>query len=183
MEDSLIVIKNILIVMLNILAMIFVLVFIYGFTYQENYFEIKLNNNDLRCHYNEEYHNTSIINTELSGAVSNSNIQENIIAENNNYSLTVKEFEVFDKSKIRKENSYWHKDSSYNYQEVNDSIIKLKIETKDGILYDGDYKEDISEYITKKGRYYFHISVLSNRTPKYLAFVKTNISFNVIMGD
>ena len=56
MEDSLIVIKNILIVMLNILAMIFVLVFIYGFTYQENYFEIKLNNNDLRCHYNEEYH-------------------------------------------------------------------------------------------------------------------------------
>ncbi len=183
MEDSLIVIKNILIVMLNILAMIFVLVFIYGFTYQENYFEIKLNNNDLRCHYNEEYHNTSIINTELSGAVSNSNIQENIIAENNNYSLTVKEFEVFDKSKIRKENSYWHKDSAYNYQEVNDSIIKLKIETKDGILYDGDYKEDISEYITKKGRYYFHISVLSNRTPKYLAFVKTNISFNVIMGD
>ena len=183
MDDSLIGIKNILILMFNIIAMIFVLIFIYGFTYQENYFEIKLNNNDLRCHYDEEYYNSLLINTGLSGAVSNSNIKENIIDENNNYILTVKEFEVFDKSKIRKENSFWHKDSSYNYQEVNDSIIKLKIETKDGILYDGDYKENISEYITKKGRYYFHISVLSNRTPKYLAFVKTNISFNVIVGD
>lgn len=183
MDDSLIGIKNILIVTLNIIAMIIVVVFIYGFTYQENYFEIKLNNNDLRCHYNEEYHNSLIINTGLSGAVSNSNIQENIISLNNSYILRVKEFEVFDNSKIKKDNSYWRKNSSYNYQEVNDSKIKLKIETKEKILYDGDYKEDISEYIHNKGRYYFHISVVSNRTPKYLAFVKTNISFNVIVGD
>ncbi len=183
MDDSLDGIKQMLIVFINIVAMFAILIMLYGYAYPENSFEIQLNNNDLKCYYNETYQNTFIISHGYYGLHCNTNIKKNVIPKSEAYSLTIKEFEVYDKSNNRIENSYWKQDSNYDYKEINDSKITLKIENKNGILYEGNYINDISDYLQDNGRYYFHVTVVSNRNPKYLAFVKTMISFNVIVGD
>ena len=76
---------------------------------------------------------------------------------------------------------YWVKLDDYIYEKVDYSKIELEIKRTDKILYSGDYIADISNYLNENGRYYIHIYV--NRKDGWFSGVKTHFSFNVIVGD
>ena len=167
--------------MFLMILILFTFIFMQQAPYQQNIFEITINNNNLRNYYEEKYHN--LLTTKKTSGYHSSNTDTifNKIDKSDKYILYIEENEVYDKNNLVKESSSWNKNDKYRYIEVDDSIIKLKIETKNGIIYDGDYKKDITEFIKDNGRYYFHIYVKSKR--KLFSYVETNISFNILVGD
>ncbi|MBR1417139.1 MAG: hypothetical protein IJ572_04905 [Bacilli bacterium] len=165
-----------------LIFIVFILVFILiSAEYQSNAFAIKINDNNLSVYYEEKYKNTLLFLSGKSNYVTENNAVSRI-SLSNKYLLTIDEYELYSPNGRVINADNWNI-STDNKKKILDSDIKIKIETVDGIIYDGNYEPDITNYITKPGRYYFHIYVNSSRNPKFLSSVKTHISFNIMIGD
>lgn len=162
----------------------FILLFSFFITYTSNYdknvFEIKLNGTLMKCYYSEKYSNGFLLNAKSSGYNSVKN-QINKINLDDKIFLEVNEYEVYYKNGHRKRNtSAWYKSDDYEYKLIQDSNVQIQIKRMDKILYDGKFISDLSRYINENGRYYIHI--YSTRKDGLFNYVKTHISFNVIVG-
>lgn len=172
--------KNLFIVIVIELIIIFSFFITYSSNYDKNVFEIKLNDNLMKCYYSEKYNNWFLINANSNGYNSVEN-QINEIYLEDKIILEVNEYEVYYKSGNRKGNtSAWYKSDDYVYKLVNDSNVQIQIKRMNKILYDGDFISNLSQYINEAGRYYIHI--YSTRKDGLFNYVKTHISFNVIVG-
>lgn len=177
-------VRNIII----ILVVVF-LFFMFNFNnkYYSNVFKVTLNDNDLYLHYYEQY-NRGIIPFLLgtsNGINDTSNEIEKVVNEipyNKKMILSIKEYSVYwKKDNVRVfNNKRWVFQKNYNYKEEVINDIKMTIKRKNEVLYNGNYIEDISEYLHEPGRYYFNINVI--RKDNFYTAVKTYINFNVIVG-
>lgn len=149
-------------------------------SYNKNLFEVSLNNQMMKCYYSEKYSDNFLLRASSEGYNSIDNEINEIDLDNDIY-LDVDEYEIYYKNKTRKkDNNNWHRNKDLTYIEVNNKITRIQIKRMNKIIYDGNYIENLSQYINEKGRYYIHIYSL--RKDSFLSSIKTHISFNVIVG-
>ena len=146
--------------------------------YNQNKFEVYLNNKEMRYYYHEDYSNFFLVLASIGGHVLVFT-QPNSIDLTNKIELTLNEYEVYNKQGLRRSYDYGNIDPNWEYKKVNNNL-KLEIKRMDKTIYKGDYINDLSKYINEKGRYYIHI--YSTRKDSLFVSVKTHISFNVIVG-
>ncbi len=169
-------------IILVILALILSVGFFTSFysSYDKNLFEVKLNEELMKCYYTEKYSSGFIIKAKTEGFNA---VENNINSLNleDKFILKVNEYETYYSNGYRKEApNDWLMEDSISYKKVEDTAVKLKIKRKGKVLYDGVYISDITNYLKENGRYYIHI--YSTRKNNLLSSVKTHISFNVIVG-
>jgi hypothetical protein len=94
--------------------------------------------------------------------------------------LTVDEYEVYYRGiRINYNLPIGTIDKSLDFKKVDYSKMQLKIQRKNKVIYDGEFKKNITEYVSEKGRYFIHIYV--NRKNDFHSTIKTHISFNIIV--
>lgn len=148
--------------------------------YDKNLFEISLNGKLMKCYYSEEYKNSFFIqaSTESYNSVDN---MINKIELSDNIKLEVNEYEVYYKSGNRKSDTNgWLRQDNLDYKKINSQDKSIQIKRMNKVIYDGKYISDLSPYVNEEGRYYIHI--YSTRKDGLFTYVKTHISFNVIVG-
>lgn len=79
----------------------------------------------------------------------------NKISESDKYLLEVKEYEVYDRFGHR--DSYSLVDKNQDLREVFDDNKKMMVQKDGKIIYDGEFKNNITDIIKENGRYYFHV--------------------------
>ncbi len=147
-------------------------------------FDITVNDNIITAMYDTEYvqyflkknggrkHNRSISNNED---------LFNRIEESDNYYLNFKEYEVYDKFGHRTDYNY--DASKQELKEVFDNKKSMMVQ-KDGIIiYEGIFKNNITDIIKEPGRYFFHIYTKQKRSTSPFAYSKTSLHFNFLVGD
>ena len=149
--------------------------------YNQNLFEIKLNDMLVVGNYKENISSNLFVHFNDEGDnYTDKSINKVILSDQ--MILQIDEYEVYNKAGRRvSADDYWVKLDDYIYEKVDYSKIELEIKRTDKILYSGDYIADISNYLNENGRYYIHIYV--NRKDGWFSGVKTHFSFNVIVGD
>lgn|GEM_PF-3163341 len=167
-----------------IFAIIFILMFsflsnMYSY-YDKNSFKIELNKIPMKCYYDEKYNNTFLLKA---GTNSYNNLDNEInrVDLKQSMILNINEYEVYYKNGMRdSDTTGWYFGEEYNYKEIFNSKIKIKIKRKNKVIYEGEYIKDLNKYIYEKGRYFIHIYVTRKAGP--LSSVRTHITFNVIVG-
>ncbi len=173
--------KWILIIFLVILFILLSYVILRNGIYDQNLFEIELNNEIMAGNYTENISSNLLVHFSDEGD-NYSNKSLNKVALNDKMILKINEYEVYNNAGRRvSADDYWVKLEGFTYKRVDYSKIKLEIKRMNKILYSGDYITDISNYLNEKGRYYIHIYI--NRKDSWFSGVKTHFSFNVIVGD
>lgn len=146
---------------------------------QYNIFEVSLNDNEINIEYSEEYHNIIIPiffepkEQEYFYSDTENYLSENTIPKTDKYILYLKEFQCINNE--RGKNIRVSCGSNALKEAPHEVILtknKMKIYLNDKLIYDGEYKKDITEYLSKTGTYKFEIS---NKRDK----IKTNISFSM----
>lgn len=173
--------KRILIICLIVLFILLSYVILRNGFYDQNLFEIKLNDVLMVGNYTEKISNNILIKFDREGN-NYTNKSVNRVSLQDNMLLQINEYEVYNEHDRRVPgDDYWVKLDDFIYKEVNYSKIRLEIKKSNQILYNGNYIENITPYINETGRYYIHIYI--NRKDGWFSGVKTHFSFNVIVGD
>lgn len=174
--------KGFTVILIVCLSVAILLLYAYNNSYFKNKFVISINDYEVNARYKSEFSEFLFIKNNSEGYIksySKTSDLLNEIPKSNKYILNIKEYEAYDKYKHRE--SYQESMSSHDYKNVNNSKNRLKIERMNEVLYDGDFINDVSEYITEEGRYYFHIYNKSKRTSFIFARVNTMFTFNVLV--
>lgn len=139
--------------------------------YDSNEFILTLNNQRLNYIYREKYDNILIHNYS-----ENTETGTNSFLKNNEMLLDIHEYEVYNKNNYRVSGSFSnYKSAYYDYKEVN-NIYRIKIKKNNKILYDGEYKKDLSDNLNTQGRYFLHLYF--ERKINLFSSVKTELSIN-----
>lgn len=173
--------KRILIIVLIILFILLSYMILRHGIYNQNLFEIKLNNELIVGNYKENISSNLLIHFNDEGD-NYTNKSINKIDLSDKMILQINEYEVYNEVGRRiPADDYWARLDDFTYEKVDYSEIDLEIKRLDKVLYSGDYITDISNYLNENGRYYIHIYI--NRKDGWFSGVKTHFSFNVIVGD
>ncbi len=108
------------------------------------------------------------------------------IDKSDKYIIDINECEVYYKSNnIRNNYSIGancgekHSESE-TFKIVDESDFTMKIYRKNELIYDGEFKNDVTKYIVDEGRYFFHI--YGKRKVSLISSTKNHITFNIIIG-
>ena len=171
--------------LLIIILIVFIILMLYfNNTEINNKFEVKLNDKSLTFRKDTEYVDYILKKNGDGHHYGDLSVNENLFNSLNktgNYKLEIREYEVYNKFEQRV--NYQTLEKNYTYVEVIDNNKKMMIQKSGKIIYDGDYKNDLTDIINENGRYYFHIYTKSKRNTSPFAYVKSNIHFNVLIGD
>lgn len=147
-------------------------------------FDITINGNEMTARYDSEY--VKYIFKRHGGSNYNRTISKdedlfNKIEQSNTYILNVKEYEAYDKFDHRV--SYKEVGSNQILKEVFDDNKTMMIQKDGKIIYDGVFKNDITDIIKENGRYYFHVYTKQKRTSSPFAYSKASLHFCFLVGD
>ncbi len=148
-------------------------------------FDITINNQELIARYDSEYvkyflkryggsnYNISISSDDNSGYF-------NKLAKSDNYYLDIKEYEAY--------NKFGHRESyepffNQELREVFDDNKTMMVQKDEKIIYEGNFKNDITDIITEDGRYYFHVYTKQKRPSSPFGYSKTSLHFCFLVGD
>lgn len=154
--------------------------------YVQNEFEVTINDQDMIVRLEDWYKKAFIV---YEGRYNyNQTIVESDIFNKINYEktfiLNINEYEIYLKNGKRQPIDSYNKDClEYNCTLIVDNDKMMKVQRLGKTIYEGKFKNDISDIVTEDGRYYFHIYTKSKRKDTLFAYVKTNIHFNVLVGD
>lgn len=104
----------------------------------------------------------------------------------NKYIIKLTECEVYyESSGLRKNNNLGNNcgeknDHELKFKIVDESSFTMKIYRKNKLIYDGEFVSDVTDYISEKGRYYFHI--YGKRRAGIISNVESHFAFNVVIG-
>ena len=173
--------KRILIISLVVLFILLSYMILRHGIYNQNLFEIKLNDMLMVGNYKETISSNLFVHFNDEGDnYTDKSINKVLLRDK--MILQINEYEVYNKAGRRvSADDYWAKLEDFTYKKVDYSKIKLEIKRMDKVLYSGEYIADISNYLNENGRYYIHIYM--NRKDGWFSGVKTHFSFNVIVGD
>ncbi len=173
--------KRILIISLIVLFILLSYIILRNGIYDQNLFEIKLNDELIVGNYKENIKRNFLINFDREGYNYN-NKTINRVSLEDEMMLTINEYEVYNEAGRRvSADDYWVKLEDFTYKKVDNSKVELEIKRMNKVLYSGEYITDISNYLNENGRYYIHIYV--SRKDGWFSGVRTHFSFNVIVGD
>lgn len=146
---------------------------------QYHYYDITLNEEKVYIYYEQEYYNVviPIVYTQKENKYfytsQNPSDLTNELDKEDKYILDLKEYECYNNDKGNNVKvSCGHEALSETKEEIKLVKNKMKIIYKDKVIYDGDYKKDITKYIKEPGKYKFEITNKRNK-------MSTNIKFNI----
>ena len=147
-------------------------------------FDITINGQELTARYDSEYvkyflkrHGGSNYNK----SIHNNTDYFNKIQQSNTYVLSVKEYEAYDRFGHR--NSYTGVGANQELREVFDNNKKMMVQKDGKIIYDGEFKDDITDIIKENGRYYFHVYTKQKRFSSPFGYSKASLHFCFLVGD
>ena len=147
-------------------------------------FDITINGQELTARYDSEYvkyflkrHGGSNYNK----SIHNNTDYFNKIQQSNTYVLSVKEYEAYDRFGHR--NSYTGVGANQELREVFDNNKKMMVQKDGKIIYDGEFKDDITDIIKENGRYYFHVYTKQKRSSSPFGYSKASLHFCFLVGD
>lgn len=147
-------------------------------------FVITINNQELTARYDSEYvkyflkrHGGSNYNK----SIHNNTDYFNKIQQSNTYVLIVKEYEAYDRFGHR--DSYTGVSANQELREVFDNNKKMMVQKDGKIIYDGEFKDDITDIIKENGRYYFHVYTKQKRFSSPFGYSKASLHFCFLVGD
>ena len=147
-------------------------------------FDITINGQELTVRYDSEYvkyflkrHGGSNCNK----SIHNNTDYFNKIQQSNTYVLSVKEYEAYDRFGHR--NSYTGVGANQELREVFDNNKKMMVQKDGKIIYDGEFKDDITDIIKENGRYYFHVYTKQKRFSSPFGYSKVSLHFCFLVGD
>ncbi len=163
---------------------LFCIMTMYQGSYNKTIKLVKLNGANVYLYATERYRNyilpiwtTSEVNTYGTGE---HDYDRNEINSLSNIKLTVDEYEeYYNGIRINHNLPNDISDKNIDYKKVERSQMRLKISRKNKTIYDGQFIEDITDYIASKGRYFIHIYL--TRKDNFYSIVQTDISFNVVV--
>ena len=147
-------------------------------------FDITINGQELTVRYDSEYvkyflkrHGGSNYNK----SIHNNTDYFNKIQQSNTYVLSVKEYEAYDRFGHR--NSYTGVGANQELREVFDNNKKMMVQKDGKIIYDGEFKDDITDIIKENGRYFFHVYTKQKRSSSPFGYSKASLHFCFLVGD
>ena len=147
-------------------------------------FDITINGQELTARYDSEYvkyflkrHGGSNYNK----SIHNNTDYFNKIQQSNTYVLSVKEYEAYDRFGHR--NSYTGVGANQELREVFDNNKKMMVQKDGKIIYDGEFKDDITDIIKENGRYFFHVYTKQKRSSSPFGYSKASLHFCFLVGD
>lgn len=166
-----------------IIIISFMMIYFVNTDYNDK-FDITLNGNEMTARYDSEY--VKFFLKRHGGLTYNKVIQNNTdyfnkIVRSDNYFLEIKEYEVYDKFGHRE--SYVGIEKNEELREVLDYNKTMMIQKDGKIIYNGEFKNDITDIITENGRYYFHVYTKQKRTSSPFGYSKTSLHFCFLVGD
>lgn len=146
-----------------------------------NEFEIYINNEKLDIVYNSEYKNTVIpviyIQNEFRSVGEE---KDNYLARTNKYIINIKEYECINDDKDNHVRvSCGNYATSESKEEINSTNNKLSIFKENKELYNGDFINDITNYVIENGTYTIIITN-KNKDDKIINTIEFNLSINEI---
>lgn len=175
-------IKNVLIISF-IVAIIMLAYFSIDFVH--NKFVITINNQEIVARMDVEYKKFIFKDYQEEGlnkSISNESEIINYIKRDNNIILKINEYEVYNKYNVREDYSYLEL-NTYKYKPVNTKNKTMLIQKDNKTIYEGGFKEDITDLIKENGRYYIHVYNKSKGDTFLFSYVKTNLHFIINIGD
>lgn len=147
-------------------------------------FVITINNQELTARYVSEY--VKYFLKRNGGSNYNKSIHNNTdyfnkIQQSNTYVLIVKEYEAYDRFGHR--DSYTGVGANQELREVFDNNKKMMVQKDGKIIYDGEFKDDITDIIKENGRYYFHVYTKQKRFSSPFGYSKASLHFCFLVGD
>ena len=106
----------------------------------------------------------------------------NKIGKSDKYIMDLNEYELYNVFGVRT-TFYNNKLKYFKLKEVFDDNKTMMIQKDGKTIYEGEFKRDVTSFITENGRYYFHIYTKQKRNSSIFAFSKTSIHFNVLVGE
>lgn len=142
-----------------------------------HYYDVTLNNEQIFIYYEEEYYNVVIpvVYTQRENKFfytsQNPNDSKNEIDIQEKYILDLKEYACYNNDKGENVKvSCGHEALSETKKEVKLTKNLMTIKYQDKIIYEGNYKKDVTKYLKEPGEYTFEIK---NKRDK----ISSNISF------
>lgn len=158
--------------------------FIFTNTYDRNYFKVLVNEQEISFYLNEKFDKTYVPKLVHSKNFTNDWLisgehKLNEIQLSDNIKMNVIEYICLNKKEGSRINcgSYYTNGSKPILKDTENKPYKLKIEKKNVVIYEGDYINDISNYITEEGRYYFTVNLLRNDSK--MTEIDSEIIFNI----
>lgn len=161
----------------------FMMVYFVNTDYNDK-FDITINSQELVARYDSEY--VKYFLKRHGGSNYNRSVQNNTeffnkIQQSSSYILSVKEYEAYDRFGHR--NSYTGVGGNQELREVFDDNKTMMVQKDGKIIYDGDFKEDITDIIKENGRYYFHVYTKQKRSSSPFGYSKASLHFCFLVGD
>lgn len=166
-----------------IIIVSFMMVYFVNTDYNDK-FVITINGNEMIARYDSEYvkyffkrHGGSNYNK----TIHNNSEFFNKIKESNTYILDVREYEVYNKFGHR--DSYTGISDNKDLREVFDDNKTMMVQKDGKVIYDGEFKSDITDIIKENGRYYFHVYTKQKRSSSPFGYSKASLHFCFLVGD
>lgn len=154
-------------------------------THCNNKFTITINNNELTARYDTEY--IKYIFKRYGGSrytksISNDNNEDyfNKIARTKNYYLDIKEYEAYNRFDQRQSYEPFF---NQKLKEIFNNKKTMMVQKDGRIIYEGEFKNDITDIISENGRYYFHVYVKEKESSSLFAYSKFSLHFCFLVGD
>lgn len=146
-----------------------------------NKFIIKINDTNMLSRIDVEHRDILFVQHDGSFRTDETNIFENKLELNNKIELSVLEYEVYNRYGNRK--NYQGSCNNCTYESVNIGTKTMMVQRLGKIIYEGEYESNLSNIITEKGRYYFHIYTKTKKGFLPTSYIKSDIHFTVLIGD
>lgn len=161
----------------------FMMVYFVNSDYNDK-FVITINGNEMTARYDSEY--VKYFLKRYGGLTYNKSIHNNMdyfnkISKSDKYLLEVKEYEAYDRFGHR--DSYSLVDKNQDLREVFDDNKKMMVQKDGKVIYDGEFKNNITDIIKENGRYYFHVYTKQKRFSSPFGYSKTSLHFCFLVGE
>ncbi len=176
--------KSFIVIGITILVVVIFMLIYFNMSHFNNKFMININGVELNSRFDSEYLDFFMVKGGSSGYIKSvGNMTEvfNFVGESDEYNIGIYEYEAYDKFNHRED--YNAASNPNNLVGVFDSPKHMKISRMGEVLYDGEFKNDLTDIIKENGRYYFEITNKSKRETSPLAYVNTKFHFSVLIGD
>ena len=162
----------------------FMMVYFVNTDYNDK-FDITINGIEMTARYDSEY--VKYILKRNGGSTYNRSVNSddnsgffNKISKSDYYYLDIKEYEAY--------NKFGHRESyepffNQELREVIDDNKTMMVQKDGKVIYEGDFKNDITDIIKEDGRYYFHVYTKQKRPSSPFAYSKASLHFCFLVGD
>lgn len=171
------------IILIIFILITFMMIYFVNTDYNDK-FDIFINGKDITSRYETEY--VRYFLKRYGGSNYNRNIYDsseffNKIEQSNTYMLSIKEYEIYDEFGYRESYSGFY--NNQELKEVYDNNKTMMVQKDGKIIYEGKFKNDITDIIKENGRYYFHVYTKQKRLFSPFAYSKTSLHFCFLVGE